>query len=138
MTTDTDRVKHLEFLQNVIDRMGRNSFYVKGWSITLVAALFVLAAKGTDASIAAIAFLPAAIFWGLDGYYLRQERLFRELYRTVWQEPDSVPHFSMDTSRCREKVAGWLGVTFSRTVGPLHGAVVLTIVVVVALLRCSS
>ncbi len=34
--------KHLEFLQAVITRMAGNSFLIKGWSVTLVAALLAL------------------------------------------------------------------------------------------------
>lgn len=42
------KLKHLEFLQNVITRMNSNSFMIKGWAITLVSALFVLAAKDAN------------------------------------------------------------------------------------------
>lgn len=38
------------------------------------------------------------VFWGLDGYYLKQERLFRRLYDKVRQiDPDQVD-YSMDVS----------------------------------------
>jgi hypothetical protein len=79
-----EMIRHLEFIQGVINRMARNSFAIKGWAITLIAAIFVL---GIGQSIAwyffLIALLPALVFWGLDGYYLRQELLFRKLYDEV-------------------------------------------------------
>ena len=31
-----NKLKHLEFIQNIITRMNSNSFVIKGWSITLV------------------------------------------------------------------------------------------------------
>ncbi len=40
-----NKIKHLEFIQIVITRMNVNSFFLRGWSVTLVAALFALAAK---------------------------------------------------------------------------------------------
>ena len=43
--------KHLEFIQSVIARMNSNSFLIKGWSITLVSALFALAAKDSNLNL---------------------------------------------------------------------------------------
>jgi hypothetical protein len=40
--TDEAWVKHLEFIQNAITRMATNSFWLKGWAVTLVAATFAL------------------------------------------------------------------------------------------------
>ena len=36
------KLKHLEMIQAVITRMAKNSFLLKGWSITLTAAIFAL------------------------------------------------------------------------------------------------
>ena len=53
---DTEQ-KHLELIQGVITRLAQNSFLLKGWSVTLVAAILTLASKnpnfylaGSDAS----------------------------------------------------------------------------------------
>ena len=32
-------VKHLEFIQGVVNRLGGNSFLLKGWSMTVLAAV---------------------------------------------------------------------------------------------------
>jgi hypothetical protein len=42
--------KHLEMIQGVINRMARNLFFLKGWTTTLIAALFALAAKDANPS----------------------------------------------------------------------------------------
>ena len=42
------KLKHLEFIQNVINRMNSNSFLIKGWAVTLIAAIFALAAKDSN------------------------------------------------------------------------------------------
>jgi hypothetical protein len=42
--------------------MSNHSFLLKGWGVTLVAALFALAAKDANAKYILIAFLPILIF----------------------------------------------------------------------------
>lgn len=40
------KVKHLEFIQNVITRMNTNSFQIKEWTVTITSALLaIFAAK---------------------------------------------------------------------------------------------
>ncbi|SRR5579884_166940 len=106
-----DIVKHLELVQGVVARMAANSFLLKGWTVTLTAALFALAAKDSKATFAVIALLPALSFWGLDAYYLRQERLFRKLYDELRLASDetlrTVEPFSMSTTEFRDQVPGW-------------------------------
>lgn len=75
-----NKAKHLEFIQSIINRMANNPFFMKGWAITLVAALFALSSKDADKKYAVIAFLPVVTFWILDGYFLSRERAFRRLY----------------------------------------------------------
>src|SRR5258708_3637589 len=71
------KLKHLEFLQFVITRMASNSFLLKGWSVTLVAALFALAAKDSDKKYIVVAYFPVSVFWILDAYFLSKEKQFR-------------------------------------------------------------
>ena len=40
-------VKHLEMTQTVINRLGRNSFLLKSWSMTILVAAMVLIARET-------------------------------------------------------------------------------------------
>ena len=47
-----DLPKHLEFIQVVIERHARTSFVLKGWSVTVVAAVFLLAVRGADSALA--------------------------------------------------------------------------------------
>lgn len=69
-----DKIAHLGFIQGVINRMGNNSFLVKSWSVTLLAALFAALSNENNLYIL---FLPLIIFWILDAYFLHQERLYR-------------------------------------------------------------
>ena len=71
------KIKHLEFIQGVVNRLATNSFRMKGWSVVLIAALFAFLAREGDSTVVPIGFVPVLFFWGLDGYFLWQERLFR-------------------------------------------------------------
>jgi hypothetical protein len=110
---------------------------MKGWSITLVSALFALAAKEANVRYAALALLPALCFWGLDAYYLREERLFRKLYdavrngKAVGDPPSVIGNFSMNTSLLTASVKSWKRTLFSRTTFWLHFPIVLAVVIVI-------
>ena len=90
-----DKHKHLELVQGVINRMTSNSFMLKGWAVTLVAGIFALAGKDTDKLYFLVAYVPIIIFWGLDAYYLLQERLYRSLYDKVRQMDEDKIDFSL-------------------------------------------
>lgn len=93
-----NKIKHLELIQGVINRMASNSFSLKGWAVTLVAGIFALSAKDTDKLYFLIAYIPIIIFWGLDSYYLLQERLYRALYDKIRLLSESEIDFSMKAS----------------------------------------
>lgn len=93
--------KHLELIQAVVDRLARTSFLVKGWALTVAAAIFGVAASQSDWRVSTIGFLPALGFWSLDAYYLYHERLFRCLYDGARKE--EVPIYSMDTSMYKSR-----------------------------------
>lgn len=111
-----DKHKHLEFVQAAINRMAGNLFLLKGWSITLIAALFALAAKDANQLYILIAYFPLFIFWSLDGYFLSQERKFRALYDYVRKLDESQIDFSMDTRNFSSDTRNtWLGSMWSQT-----------------------
>lgn len=94
-----NKLKHLEMIQGIINRMASNSFALKGWAVTLVAGIFALASKDSDKIYFLIAYVPIVVFWFLDSYYLLQERLFRSLYGKVRQLPENKIDFDMDTKK---------------------------------------
>jgi len=124
------KLAHLQFIQAAITRMASNSFLIKGWSITLVAALFALAAAGSQPRFVQLAFFPAFAFWLLDGYFLRQERLFRRVYDHVRKLDAADIDFAMDTTPFAAKVESWLATCFSATLATFHGAIAASILVV--------
>ena len=120
-------------IEAVVNRLSTNSFLLKGWSVILVSALFALAAANAKLQFTCLAYFPAAAFWILDGYFLRQERLFRELYDHVRQLEDEQIDFSMDTSVVKEKVSSWPYVMLSKTLRIFYGTVLGSIVLMMYL-----
>lgn len=94
-----NKLKHLEMIQGIINRMASNSFALKGWAVTLVAGIFALASKDSDKIYFLIAYVPIVVFWFLDSYYLLQEKLFRSLYGKVRQLPENKIDFDMNTKK---------------------------------------
>lgn len=124
------KLKHLEMLQGVINRMAANSFSLKGWSVVLVSALFALGAKDTKPYFVYLAYFPAITFWLLDGYFLWQERLFRKLYDKIRVTDEEEIDFSMNTMPFVEQVPGWSNTCFSKTLFIFYGTVIGTILLV--------
>lgn len=129
---DDTTLKHLEFIQANIDRMARNSFLLKAWSVTLVAAIIVLTVRDPSIYFMLIALFPALMFWGLDGFYLSQERLFRQLHKDV--VAGKVKAFLMDPSGYEEGFTGWLRSVCSRSVFPFHLTIALTVLLIILVL----
>jgi len=92
---------HLAMIQGVIDRMGGNLFFLRGWSITLLAGLF---AVSTSELLNVAKWAPSLfiilliLFWIYDGYFLSLERKFRGLYNKVRKISEDEIDFSMDIS----------------------------------------
>lgn len=111
------KLKHLEFIQQAINRMASNLFLLKGWTVTLIAALFALAATKDDNVYFVLAYFPAVMFWLLDGYFLSQERRFRSLYDHVAKLAETDIDFSMNTQPFKDTPARnkWSHSLFSPT-----------------------
>jgi len=118
------KIAHLGFIQGVINRMGQNSFLLKGWSITIIVALFALAAKDSNKLFALVAFFPAFMFWFLDAFFLHQEKLFRELYKRVASDSNEIDKFTLNTSAVKADVDSYSKVIFSKTILPFYGCII--------------
>ena len=83
--------QHLSFIQGVITRMNSNSFSMKGWMVAIVSALAAIYASDANNPCGYIYFIVAIpvvfIFCGLDAYYLKMERQYRDLYNKVLASP---------------------------------------------------
>ena len=98
--------------------------------MVLVAALLALLAQAKCIDYSPVAFVPIIFFWGLDAYFLWQERLFRALYDHVRILKDDDIDFSMDVDAFRSPGKGnivWRQAVWSRTLFFFYGALALTV-----------
>ncbi|MCY4184542.1 MAG: hypothetical protein OXC82_08015 [Rhodobacteraceae bacterium] len=115
-----DKHKHLEFIQNVIDRMAQCSFQIKNWTIIIVAALVALLTRNGEPTLIILAPIFTVVFWGLDGFYLLQERLYRNLYDHVRKQEET--DFSMNAMLHKGKTdTTWIKVVISKTLLVFYG-----------------
>jgi len=126
----TNKTKHLEFIQTVINRMNSNSFVIKGWAIVLISGLFALAAKDADSNFALVAYIPLFMSWILDGFFISRERQYRKLYDKTRKAKEPNIDFSMDTSEFNHTESCWKAGFFSKTLLLFYGVLLaLTIIV---------
>ena len=131
MDSVEQKIKHLEFIQSAISRMAQNSFLLKGWSVTLIGAVFALTFKEMSNLYLFISVAALIFFWLLDSYFLSQERLFIKLYNKVRTNPDT--DFSMDTTPFRSEVIWWR-CALSRTMNLFYGGLFLSHILIMVFL----
>jgi hypothetical protein len=79
------QVKHLEMIQAVVARLAGHGFLIKSWAITVAGAFIGFAVDRHQWGLALVALAPTLLFWLLDASFLRNERLFRDLFDRVRQ-----------------------------------------------------
>lgn len=128
MNGDDDVVAELELIQNVIDRQADNSFKIKGWTISLI--VVALLFRANDYALF-IAFIPLLAFWGLDAYYLRNERRYRKMFEHVRSNPNDPDRerFKMDPSDFEDEVDPIRKLMVSNSVSWFYGAILIGLVV---------
>ncbi|WP_242434141.1 hypothetical protein [Streptomyces sp. CB01580] len=129
-----DRIKHLEFIQAIVTRLGNNSFLLKGWAMTITAAILALSAGQLSWQIALSGTVPLLGFWSLDSYFLRQERLFRALYEDARSPDSTVEMLSMNVGPYLARVT-LVKAAFSQTLVLFYGALLIAHFVVVLVAR---
>ncbi|MER6169416.1 hypothetical protein [Streptomyces violaceorubidus] len=129
-----DRIKHLEFIQSIVTRLGNNSFLLKGWVMTLTAAVLALSAGRLSWQIALSGIFPLLGFWFLDSYFLRQERLFRILYEEARTPQSTVEMLSLNVGPYLARVT-LAKVAFSQTLVLFYGALLIAHLVVALVAR---
>jgi methyl coenzyme M reductase subunit C-like uncharacterized protein (methanogenesis marker protein 7) len=72
---------HINILQNIITRMASNSANSKTWAITIISAIIVLLIDKNKIDMIDTAYIPLAMFFFLDCFYLGLEKYFRDEYK---------------------------------------------------------
>lgn len=121
------KIKHLEFIQNIIARLSNISFLLKGWGITLLAALFALSAKDSNSRFYWISVFVLLIFWVLDSYFISVERKYRALYDQVRKKDEHEIDFNLKTSSVAAKKASLFACIISKPLLFFYGSILLIV-----------
>ncbi len=109
--------KELDLIQGVIKRMADNSFKVKAWMMSIFGFVVALAKAGFlnklgDGKglpmwyIAVFLIITVLVFWYLDAFFLRTERLYRNLYKWVVDNRPNTDKYLYDLNTFVRKVDG--------------------------------
>lgn len=76
--------KEIDLIQSCISRMAQNSFMVKGWFVSIYAVILALLPERVNMLLLCVSLISAnLIFWYLDGFFLRTEKIYRKIYDWV-------------------------------------------------------
>lgn len=124
--------KEIDLIQDCVKRMANNSFLLKGWTISLVGIIIALADKKIDKIFLGIITLSITIiFWGLDTYFLRIERMYRKMYSWVIVERKKGNlsyEYDLNPYRFKKEIDSLIKVMFSCTLLSFYGVIALVIV----------
>lgn len=128
------KIKQLEMLQAVINRMASNSFVFKGWSVTIIAGLSAFATSDSNKKLLLVAFLATLLLWAVDAYYLSLERQYRLLYEKWAKQKPKEISLSMKLPEY-SKLKSWLKALFAPVLLGFYGVASVLIVVTVILIK---
>ena len=77
------KIRHLEMIQQIINRMANNSLSIKGWVVAIITAGSILD-KNKDSFLSLFIYIFLIFCFSLfDSKYLQYERKYRKLYEIV-------------------------------------------------------
>lgn len=91
------KVKHLEMIQLIINRMANNCLNVKGWLVAIITAGFIFISKDYSRYGILVSLILIIGFSFVDAKYLQYERKYRKLYEIVCESENT--DFSMNINR---------------------------------------
>lgn len=119
------QIKHLEFLQNIITRMNTNSFQIKTFAITVLAALLAVYASTKDAVFFIVPMYSSFLFGLLDAFYLQQERKFRGIYNAILTNKGiKIEPFEMPLGKFTGGQYHYWNVVTSKTILYFYGGII--------------
>ena len=136
-----EKIKYLEFIQMIISRLNQNSFQIKGWMITIVSGLLALAANSNNRFYILIAILPVSAFWGLDAFYLQEERKFRGLYSDVAKMDYTdikISNFDLSIVEYKGGNYSYLASLFSKSIMWIYLIINVVLIIIFVMLCCAK
>ena len=140
MEKQENKIKHLEMIEIIIERMAKNSFQLKAWAMALVTVVGALGTKESDKRFILLAFVPIIGFWLLDAFYVQQERRYRALYRSVCEKNEEDIDFNLNTrditfTSDEEERIHFFNCLKSASVSLFYGVLTVTIILLVLILE---
>lgn len=83
--------------------------------MTLISAIFALAAKDASKDYILVTYIAIPSFWILDGFFIAAERRYRSLYSEVAKRAVSAIDFDLDASRFSDSRNTWSAGVLSKT-----------------------
>lgn len=127
------KIKHLEMIENVIERMARNSFQLKGWTVTLVTLIGGFSANQSSKGFFLFAFIPLIAFWFVDSMYLQIERKYSELFKEVTAKEET--DFNMDVSDIDKVRVSFCSCLWSKTEAYFYLPITAAVIVLARILK---
>ena len=76
--------KEIDLIQSCITRMAQNSLMIKGWFVSLYAVILALLPEKVNLFLLCSSLVAFnLIFWYLDGFFLRTEKVYIKIYDWV-------------------------------------------------------
>lgn len=148
--------KELDLIQDVIKRMADNSFKVKAWMMAILGGIVAFSSDSLFATadesniyatlaFNAFLFLPILCFWYLDAFFLKTEKLYREMYKWVVNHRKETDGYLYDLNTFTRTVNGdektainmlkktgsIVGVMFSKTLLPFYIFPLIAVVIII-------
>lgn len=131
---DENKRSHLNMIQQIITRMGNNSFSLKGWSVGIMIAIYAFAGNNSHKAVV-VTLIPLIVFWILDAYYLMLERKYRLLYEDVRIKKEDEINFDMNFNNVKVdlkalKKYGYFNILISKTILPFYLVCIATTLII--------
>lgn len=132
-------ISSLGYIQDIIKRMASNSFFIKGWALSISAVIIALIPKLDEIELYSPKSIPIVItlsiiiifmFSLLDTYYLQQERIFRNEYNRKVESIDNKDIKNSLTIISLKKVnTSYLSVYFTISIVPYYFIMISSLII---------
>lgn len=133
--------KEIDLIQACINRMAKNSFMIKGWTLTIFAGVLAIAKdRLLDSAwlITCCILVPLISFWILDAFFLHTEKKYRKLYEDVLRkrtEGNADRQFDLNPSRFDNEVGSIWCTIFSFTLTLFYGVPLIAVISLIIHIR---
>lgn len=125
--------KEIDLIQDCIKRMANNSFLLKGWAISLASIILTFSPKDINQFLlSSVILIIIVVFWSLDAYFLRLERMYRKMYDWVLHERkkgNTAYEYDLNPYRFENQVKNTISIMYSKTLFLFYGVISVPIII---------